>query len=113
MLNEMRFGKLNLSSVKKFKSLTRPLDESNGIVPTELFVYSTLFLLMRRSPLADFQDERTSTERTMPGSFPFREHHTRLSQLTAAALSTLSNAKSYYPTLWRRRNFSFVKTPKS
>ena len=36
MLNEMRFGKLTPASVAKFKSLSRPLEFDDGIVPTEL-----------------------------------------------------------------------------
>jgi ATP-dependent DNA helicase PIF1 len=37
MLNEMRFGTLTASSIAKFKSLSRPVDYSDGLEPTELF----------------------------------------------------------------------------
>ena len=38
MLNEMRFGKLTTGSVAKFKSLSRPLEYSDGVAATELCV---------------------------------------------------------------------------
>lgn len=42
MLNEMRFGKLTALSIEKFKSLSRPLQFDDGIVPTELWVQAHL-----------------------------------------------------------------------
>lgn len=39
MLNEMRFGTLTPASIETFKSLSRVPDNSDGIDPTELFVF--------------------------------------------------------------------------
>jgi ATP-dependent DNA helicase PIF1 len=36
MLNEMRFGRLSLASVNKFKSLKREILYDDGLGPTEL-----------------------------------------------------------------------------
>ena len=36
MLNQMRFGRLTPACIEKFKSLNRPLQFNDGIVPTEL-----------------------------------------------------------------------------
>ncbi|WVQ95472.1 hypothetical protein IAU59_002569 [Kwoniella sp. CBS 9459] len=37
MLNEMRFGKLTPKSIEAFRSLSRPIDYTDNIEPTELF----------------------------------------------------------------------------
>ena len=46
MLNEMRFGRLSEQSIKKFYSLSRPIEYEDGLGPTELYAgpsaYQTL-----------------------------------------------------------------------
>jgi ATP-dependent DNA helicase PIF1 len=36
MLNEVRYGKMSPGTVERFQSLSRPVEYSDGIEPTEL-----------------------------------------------------------------------------
>lgn len=79
MLNAMRFGDLKPMMVEKFKKLSRPVVYSDGIEPTELWVYLFVFLawldgfLISRYPIRNevksANESRLMQLRTEPHTF--------------------------------------------
>jgi len=65
MLNEMRFGTLTQKSIQAFRSLSRPIEYDDGLGPTELYVLIISSMILS-SPLADFLEEKMSSDQTPP-----------------------------------------------
>lgn len=91
MLNEMRFGKLSLKSIQRFRSLSRPpAYPKDGIEPTELYVFGVACLSSGRTETktilcarTDFLGVSKSIEPTsnVSGLCPEKEEFSELTTL--------------------------------
>ncbi|KAH6916795.1 hypothetical protein BKA70DRAFT_1091185, partial [Coprinopsis sp. MPI-PUGE-AT-0042] len=68
MLNEMRFGKMQPSTIQAFKSLSRKVTYSDGIEPTELYSTRREVDSANRTRLAQIEsEERIFVAQDIPG----------------------------------------------